>query len=373
MRSQDEFVAARRATWNELEALLARSKELHREAPESISRVASLYRSVCADLMRSRSAYGPDLVAYLDGLAGRAHNVLYGARPYRLGAFWELIARDFPRTLRRRWRFFAAAFALFTIPFVIGMLGTLYFDGFAEEILPGAQLGAMADMYAEGFNDGRDARQDAHMMGFYVLNNVGIAFRCFATGILFGLGSIFFLVYNGIVTGTVVGYVILSGGGRNILTFVCGHSPFELTAIIIAGGAGLQMGYSLVHTKGRTRIGSLRAQAPELFHLIVGAALMLGIAAIIEGFWSPSAMPPPVKWGASLLFSTLVASYLLFAGRGSKSRAAVDVSKLQASSAALSGLHARPPGATASSSAMSLRPPGASASSSAMTLRGGTR
>ena len=70
--------------------------------------------------------------------------------------------------------------------------------------------------------------------GFYVYNNVGIAFRCFATGILFGLGSLFFLIYNGITIGTVLGHVIAAGHGHNILTFVCTHGTFELTAIGIA-------------------------------------------------------------------------------------------------------------------------------------------
>ena len=79
-QDQDTFVFRRQAEWSELEKLIGLGKELHRSAPRDISRAASLYRSVCADLMRARANYGPDLIRYLDGLAARAHNLLYGAR-----------------------------------------------------------------------------------------------------------------------------------------------------------------------------------------------------------------------------------------------------------------------------------------------------
>ena len=113
---------------------------------------------------------------------------------------------------------------------------------------------------------------------------------------------------------------IRAGHGQNILTFMCGHGPFELTAIIIAGGAGLQMGYALVDTRGMTRVGSLRSQAHELGHLVVGAAVMLVIAAGLEGFWSPSSLPMPVKWTASAIFTVLVTLFLALAGRGEPRR-----------------------------------------------------
>ncbi len=313
--NQDQFVTKRRPSWTELEMLLAKGRELHRLPPADISRTAGLYRSVCADLMRARSRFGPDVVRYLDGLAARAHNTLYGTRAYRISALWALIAHDFPRTLRRRWRFFALASALFYIPLIFGILGTLASAGFAETILPPGQLAMMEEMYAQGFDAGRDAGQDSAMAGFYVMNNVGIAFRCFATGILFGIGSLFFSIYNGLVIGVSLGWVIRVGHGPNILTFICGHGPFELTAIVISAGAGLQMGWALVKTDGLTRLGSLRAQRHELGHLIMGAAAMLVIAAGLEGFWSPSSLPPQVKWAASALFSSLVVAWLSLGGR----------------------------------------------------------
>jgi uncharacterized membrane protein SpoIIM required for sporulation len=318
-RSQDAFVAAGTADWKALDGLLLTGDALHRLDGASISRTAALYRSVCTDAMRVRAArYTPDLGAYLDGLAGRAHAALYGASPLRLPSVVDFFARDFPRALRQNGRFFLLACALFFLPFALGLAGALTSDDLAAKVIPTSMLEQMAHNYSKGFGEGRDAGTDTAMAGFYVFNNVGIAFRCFATGILFGAGSIFFLVYNGLVTGTVAGYVTAAGHGGNIWTFMCGHAPFELTAIVVAGGAGLQMGYALVDTGGLTRIGSLRRAAPSITRQILGAAAMLLVAALIEGFWSPSAAPPPVKWAASGVFTLLVILYLALAGRGGR-------------------------------------------------------
>ncbi len=315
-RSQDDFVAARSPSWKELDRLLVSGDSLHALDGPAISRAAALYRALCTDLMRCRAArYTPDLAAYLDGLAGRAHAALYGAQPLRLPGLLTFFTHDFPRALRENRRFFALAAALFFLPFAVGLIGALTSDDFSTRVMPAKALEGMAEAYSKGFADGRSAGTDTGMAGFYVYNNVGIAFRCFATGILYGTGSLFFLIYNGLVTGTVAGYVMSAGHGGNIWTFMCGHAPFELTAIVIAGGAGLQMGYALVDTGGLTRVGSLRRSAPLIARQILGAAAMLLIAALIEGFWSPSSLPAPVKWAASGVFSVLVALYLALAGK----------------------------------------------------------
>lgn len=317
MVPQDAFVAARSPDWSELDALLSGDHALQKLDGRTISRVAALYRAVCKDLMRCRSArYSAELAAYLDGLAGRAHNALYGARPPRALGITRFVTHDFPRAVRRSARLFALSAALFVVPWIVGQIGAMASDEFALKVMPAPALEQMADAYAKGFAEGRSTGADAGMAGFYVYNNIGIAFRCFATGVLFGLGSVFFLVYNGLVIGTALGYVIRAGAGANMLTFICGHAPFELTAIVISGAAGMQMGYALVATGGRTRLGSLRSQSREIAHLVLGAALMLLIAAGVEGFWSPSSVPAPVKWAVSGAFSLLITLYFALAGRG---------------------------------------------------------
>ena len=102
----------------------------------------------------------------------------------------------------------------------------------AHRVLPGTALYNMEEMYSRDFGEGE--RQDAAMAGFYVRHNTGIAFQCFALGFFLGLGTIYVLLSNGIQLGTVSGYVIAQGHGERFLGFVCGHSSFELTAIVVA-------------------------------------------------------------------------------------------------------------------------------------------
>jgi uncharacterized membrane protein SpoIIM required for sporulation len=319
LKDPQSFVHARTPLWQELSRKLSADGPLWKLPPTEISRAAALYRAVSTDLMRARAlGCTRDVIAYLDALTAQAHNALYAASRSDRGLRLVALALDFPRAFRRAWPFMVASGVLFWLPFGLGWFGTLHFTGFAERVLPTSMLESMVDAYSSGFSAGRDADTDASMTGFYVYNNVGIAFRCFATGVLFGLGSIFFLVYNGLVTGTVLGYVQKSGHAGNILTFMCGHSPFELTAIIISGGAGLYMGYALLGSSGRTRLASLRAIADDLISLILGAASFLLIAALVEGWWSPSSLPSPVKWAFSALMSLVVLTFLLFYGRAPK-------------------------------------------------------
>ena len=313
---REHFMAQARPRWRELDRVLEGPWQ---KSGASISSTIALYRQLCSDLMRARAlGCGPDVTSYLDALAARAHNRLYQRKSFRISPLFRLIAVSFPRTLRRRWAFFATSFALFASAMVVGVVGSLHSAAFSEAVLPVETLEAMAEAYSKGFSEGRHEGVDAAMAGFYVYNNVGIAFRCFATGILLGTGSAFFLVYNGLMMGTVLGYVATSGGGMNILSFVSGHSSFELIAIVIAGAAGLQMGFALVDTNGQTRLGSLRKQSVELVTLIAGAAVMLLIAALVEGFWSPSSAPDHVKWVVGGLNLALVGGFLALGGRHAK-------------------------------------------------------
>lgn len=316
MRTRDDFVRQRAAAWQELERLLSGGAALHTLSADDITRCAALYRAVCSDLMHARAmGFGHDLADHLNALAARGHNALYGPPPFSLQGVADFLNVGFPRALRRNWRPFVISSALFWLPFAFGFFATLIDERFALQVVPSDMLEQLASAYAEGFAEGREVGQDSAMAGFYVYNNVGIAFRCFATGILFGVGSLFFLVYNGLNTGAVLGYVTVSGAGRNIFTFISGHGPLELTAIVISGAAGLKMGYALVRTGGVTRLGSLRAAAPDLVQLISGAAVMLLIAAGIEGFWSPSSLPDAVKWAFSALGSACLVAYFALAGR----------------------------------------------------------
>ncbi len=320
------FVARRQREWDELDALVHRTlqKGLPSLSPEEIARVSPLYRDVCADLARAQAArYGAPLLDYLHGLTASAHGVLYASQtraheggPRARAQAW---VSAFPRVFRRHRWFMALAFALFFVPFFAGLFATLAHPDFAFRVAPEALLRPLTEAYAKGFAGGREASVNAAMAGFYVNNNVGIALRCFAVGIFGGVGSAFYLVENGLATGAILGYVASQGAGANILTFVLGHSSFELGAIVIAGGAGLMIGWSFIAPGDRTRLASLEAAGKDAVVLVSGAAVMLFLAAAIEGFWSASAVSSLVKRILGVVMFLVVVLFLALVGRGERS------------------------------------------------------
>ena len=313
----EEIIQARQSDWNRLEQLLSvggvRKGKL--DASEYLE-LSNLYRSACGDAARVRAAGADDnTTAYLDTLLARAHNQLYRAPPGRRGAVWAFLARDFPVTLRaHKWFFFWATLAFYGA-FLFGVVAAIVLRGFGPAVMGPDQVEMFRRMYAESPELGRGAGENSAMVGFYIQHNTSIAFQVFANGIFAGLGSAFMLLYQGLVIGTTFGFLIADEKARNILTFTCGHSAWELTAIVVSGAAGLRMGWALIATEGRTRIASLKAAGPDIARLIGGAAVMLSIAALIEGLWSPSSAPPPVKWGFAVVQIGFVTLYLTRAGR----------------------------------------------------------
>jgi uncharacterized membrane protein SpoIIM required for sporulation len=313
-----EFAELRRKDWIELERMLAASARARRLRgnPEELSHFASLFRSACADLAHARAAgYPDDLVDYLNSLTARSHNLFYVAPPFdprRIVGFFTTL---FPMAVRRNAAYVAAGLLLFYGP-MLGMISlSVSQKQVLYQVIPRQTLESVEKMYQKGHAEGRAGDQDVAMTGFYVRNNIGIAFQCFAAGIFFGLGSILVLLYNGVVIGAIVGFVAQTPSSMNLLSFVVGHGPFELTAICLSGAAGLRLGLGAVITGNRRRGDSLRRAAREAVWLVIGAAVLLTGAALIEGFWSPSSAPMTVKFVVGAILAVGLTWYLAFFNR----------------------------------------------------------
>jgi len=316
IQRQDDFVAERRRDWDELDRLLGEGQRLDRHAPGSIARAAALYRAVCADLMRAQAAgYGPDVIGLLDGLAARGHNALYSAPPYRFGAALDLLAVEFPRTLRRHARFCALATALFLFPGLLGFFASRASRPFALQVLPESMAEQMEQSYAEGFNKGRSEGVDTGMAGFYVYNNIGIAFRTFATGLFLGVGAFVTLVANGLYIGAVMGHLVHVGSADRFFPFVVGHSALELTGIVLAGVAGGRPGLTVLAPGARTRPRALLDEGRRLVPLLWGIGCLLLLAAFVEAFWSAAAVPPELHFAVGAALWVVVLAYFALTGR----------------------------------------------------------
>jgi uncharacterized membrane protein SpoIIM required for sporulation len=154
------------------------------------------------------------------------------------------------------------------------------------------------------------------MFGYYIMNNIGVGFQCFASGLLAGLGPAFYMAYNGAFAGAVGGYLIAGGKAENFLSFVITHSAFELTAIVLAGAAGLRMGHALLAPGRRTRLEALKHNALDAVPVVCGVVVMLLVAAVLEAFWSSARwVAPGVKYAVGAACWTLVLVYLGWQGR----------------------------------------------------------
>ncbi|HEY8356812.1 MAG TPA: stage II sporulation protein M, partial [Ramlibacter sp.] len=215
--------------------------------------------------------------------------------------------------------YLAAATLLFVLPMLLAAWAGWRDPGFILHLLDAASVQEFDEMYGPG--DGaigreRDAGSDWRMFGFYIMNNVGISFQCFAAGIFAGVGSAFFLVFNGLFAGVVGGYLVARGHGENFLSFVVTHAAFELTAIVLAGAAGLRLGHAWLAPGRHGRVQALRLAAREAVVVIYGVIGLLLVAAAVEAFWSSTRwVTPAVKYGVGAVCWALVIAYLAWQGR----------------------------------------------------------
>jgi uncharacterized membrane protein SpoIIM required for sporulation len=311
--------------WQELERLLDRV--LQRKAgakPSQVplhgERIAALYRRACEQLALARArSYPAYLLDRLDRLTSDAHQVIYQQREIGFAALWRIVSRDFPRAVRADAGYVWTATALFVLPTVA--LGFLVYaqPDLILSVVDAETVAQFEQMYsdaAESIGRTRDAGSDWTMFGFYISNNIGVAFQCFASGLAAGLGSIFFLVYNGALAGGVAGYLTERGLGASFYSFVATHAAFELTAIVLSGAAGLKLGHALIAPGRRTRGQSLVHAAKECVVVVYGLTAMLVVAAAFEAFWSSAPwLPHSVKYTVAGLCWFGVLAYLLFQGR----------------------------------------------------------
>lgn len=327
-----EFVSRRRDTWQRFGQLLNRldaraGKKLNTAETAEFSR---MFRELCYDLSEVRARdWGSRLESYLNDLVSRGHNAFYSAPPGRWIPILQFLSVGFPRMFRRNVGFFLVAAALFFVPLAVTWAVVQTDPSLARRIIPAEQLDGMKDMYSQetwdkvsgkGDDVGKFGESRSAMFGFYIKNNVSIALDAAGRGILFGVGTIYTLLSNGIAIGAIFGYVVSQGNGDRLLSFAISHGSFELTAIAVAGGAGLMIGDALIHPGQRTRLESLRYRGLEAIQIACGAGAMLVVAAMIEAFWSPANIPAAVKYSVGSILWVLVFVYLTTAGRWERAR-----------------------------------------------------
>lgn len=319
-----QFETLYQADWDELEKLLAgiRGKRSEQRATHG-ERVAALYRCACEQLALARArSYPAYLVDRLERLSSDAHQAIYQQREFGLGRLRALAALEFPRAVRAHAAYVWIALAVFVLPTII--VGLIVYSR-PELILSVADAESVADyerMYSgaeEAIGRQRGAETDLAMFGYYIRHNVGLAFQCFASGLIAGIGSLFFLAFNGVFFGAIAGYLTERGLSETFYSFVVTHAAFELTAIVLSGAAGLRIGHALLMPGRLSRRQALVVAARESIVIVYGVAVMLLIAAAIEAFWSSAVWIPPImKYSVAAACWIAVICYLTLQGRNAR-------------------------------------------------------
>lgn len=276
------------------------------------------YRQLCHHQALARErGYSLSLIEHLDALVLRGYRQLYRpalpiARPLR-----EFLLAGFPRAVRAQWRWQLASLIVFAGASLLLWWLVREQQEMVYSLLDVNSVENMESMYqpqAEHRHN-RDSEDDITMFGFYIYNNIGIAFRTFAGGLLFGIGSLVVMLFNGSYFGAVAAHLTNVGYQEPFFTFVIAHAAPELTAIVMAGGAGLKLGWSLLAPGPLRRIDALRQAAQAAMTIMYGVFLLLLLAAFIEAFWSPRLFAPAIKYAVGTSLWLLLLAWLALAGR----------------------------------------------------------
>src|SRR5437660_4404374 len=313
----DRFINERKNAWQRLEQLLQlldrmTLRRLHREEVRELGRI---YRRTASDLAIARAeSRDPRLINYLNSLVIRAHGRIYRADTQGGRRIRDFFARDFPLSFRRTWRYTATAFGVFLLFSLIAFFGTRHDPDFSEfaGISPFFRE-VVINNRTHWWKDLNEANQIGSTQIF--TNNIRVTFYAFALGAMFGVGTLYILAFNGAMFGAILALTYRAGFGNDLLAFVVGHGVIELSCIFIAGGAGLLIGSALVMPGDLSRADALKSRGKDAVRLMMGVAVLLVVAGIIEGFISPAPIPPAIKFSVAAITGLALYSYLLLAGR----------------------------------------------------------
>lgn len=312
MASVDELIRERQPTWDELRVLLDRAgRNPRRLDAADIERLGRLYRRVVSDLALARRDFPREqVVAYLNDLATRAYPLVYRAPAGSWRQIVRFFWRDFPALYRESGPFVLAAFLLFALPALVGNLVVMGSPSLAEHILPErvTTLVRSGRLWTDTMGDGGGAPLYASLIA---TNNIQVAIMAFAGGMLLGTLTVYVLIVNGLLFGAIFAYTGAYGLAGRLGAFVSPHGYVELTIIFIAGGAGLRLAWAVLHPGLSHRRDALAAAGRRAALLIVGAAPLLLLAGLIEGFVSPSGLPDWAKYLIGPLTGLALHAYLL--------------------------------------------------------------
>ena len=314
----DELIADRRDNWERLQHLVERA----RRSPRSLAGVEAqsliqLYREATADLARLRAMQAaPEQVRRVNRLVTIAHGQLYGRRPRSRGSVLTFLLCEYPRLVRERWRYVATSLAISVTFYCMGYYSVAANPSVVADLLGGAEGEFRGDKTGEDFLARFQSEHSSVISSSVTTNNILVAFTAYALGITFGIGTVYVLIVNGAMLGGFASAYAQDGAGGAFWQTVLVHGGLELSAIVIAGGAGLIMGYALWCPGRRSRLQALREEARVAAKIALGLVPAFIMAGFLEGFITPDEnIPAAIKLALGIATMLVYWLYLFVSGR----------------------------------------------------------
>jgi len=311
------WLEKRQNHWTRLEILLdqAHDKGLTSLTRLELQELGLLYRQAAADLSALREdPSGKIYSRNLNLLLSRAHNTIYSAQKSSTKGIVHFYGSIYPKIFRQNLKLIGTAFALFLLGALAGTLLSATHPEYMHSFLGPRMMETIEQhkMWTDSIVSIKPAESSRIMT-----HNLTVSFTIFALGITAGAGTVFMLIFNGLLLG-VIGVACWFGGmSLPLWSFVAAHGVIELPAIFVAGGAGLRIAQGMLFPGMLSRPDSLVKSGGEAVRLVVGIIPMLVIAGTIEGFISPSPnIPPRWKFSLAAVIAAVFFSYLFFCARG---------------------------------------------------------
>jgi uncharacterized membrane protein SpoIIM required for sporulation len=303
----NQWIQKRRPHWDRLSALLAQSDSsgLGQLSRAELQELALLYRQVAADLSVLRQdATARTYAMHVNQLLARAHHIIYSGRKTNLLTLFRFLRDEYPAVFQRQLGYVLASLAVSVAWALLGVALTSARPEFMRHFVGPEMIATMErhEMWTHSIVTMAPMATSAIMT-----NNLSVCFVTFASGIVFGLGTFFYLFINGMLLGVIGAACHQYGMSVALWSFVAGHGSLELPSVFIAGGAGFRLGHAMLFPGALRWKDSVAKGGVEAARLVSGIIPLLVIAGCLEGFFSPSQAPVWLKFTlGGMLFSLLL-------------------------------------------------------------------
>lgn len=300
-----------RKDWEELDHLLhffAKRPQLIQAA--QIRRLTYLYRKASSHLSLLQTRHPDDeLTGYLNQLVVRTHHTLYKHQHHSGVQLAGFFGHYFIGLIRSRRWFILTAAVIVLCGGMAGFAAVLADSTTMYSLFPARMVDNLDPSRA---GEGLKAIPHSIVSAEIMTNNIRVAVLAFASGITFGIWTVYLLAYNGVIIGALAAVYWQAGENYLFWAYILPHGVIELTAIFIAGGAGLYMGYRMWVPGQLPWKLQLLHSAKESLQLLLGTVPLFVIAGTIEGYITPSELSLAAKYAVAVITLGLLLAYYGF-------------------------------------------------------------